>query len=215
MESLPDWHPHLCINYANSIHQSRSKQHCQTVDFTEATDTGIAFSSVLMQINSPITDISAIHARFRSHHVKVVGKPAYIVQTIRWIKCAVAAKSRHWKRSTPYIHSINFYMHQCTCCHNFVLFLLHGRRCYKLCETLKPWGVKVKQNTSYLGSNKHCRQPILKIIKLTCLALRTITHNPPALKAWKNYKNNISNNQEIMCYSQICIIHVNSKRPRF
>lgn len=95
MEFLPDWHPHLCINYANSIHQSRSKQHCQTVDFTEATDTGIAFSSVLMQINSPITDISAIHARFRSHHVKVVGKPAYIVQTIRWIKCAVAAKSRH------------------------------------------------------------------------------------------------------------------------
>lgn len=137
MEFLPDWHPHLRINYANSIHQRRSKQHCQTVDFTEATDTGIAFSSVLMQINSPITDISAIHARFRSHHVKVVGKPAYIVQTIRWIKCAVAAKSRHWKRSIPYIHSINFYMHQCTCCHNFVLFLLHGRRCYKLCETLK------------------------------------------------------------------------------
>lgn len=101
MESLPDWHPHLCITYANSIHQSRSKQHCQTVDFTEATDTGIAFSSVLMQINSPITDISAIHARFRSHHVKDVGKPAYIVQTIRWIKCAVAAKSRHWKRNTP------------------------------------------------------------------------------------------------------------------
>lgn len=99
MESLPDWHPHLCMNYANSIHQSRSKQHCQTVDFTEATDTGIAFSSVLMQTNSPITDISAIHARFRSHHVKDVGKPAYIVQTIRWIKCAAGAKSRHWKRS--------------------------------------------------------------------------------------------------------------------
>lgn len=49
---------------------------CQTVDFTEATDTGIALSSVLMHTNSPMTAISAMHARLRSHHVKVVGKPA-------------------------------------------------------------------------------------------------------------------------------------------
>ena len=92
----------------------------------------------------------------------------------------------------------------------FVFFCFWGEGVINCtCETLKHQGITVKQNTCYLGFNKHyCRQHLLKIIKLTCLALRTITRNPPALKG--HCKNDISNNKQ-MCYSQICTVYYTRK----
>lgn len=49
---------------------------CQTEDLTEETVTGIALSSVLIQTNSPITAIKAMHVKFKNHQLADVGKPS-------------------------------------------------------------------------------------------------------------------------------------------
>ena len=59
---------------------------------------GIAFISLLIQMNSPLTAMSARHARFNNHQVQLLGKPAYIQQHIKWNMWAVAAKSKHYKK---------------------------------------------------------------------------------------------------------------------
>ena len=49
---------------------------CQTEDLTDETVTGIALSSVLIQTNSPITAINAIHVKFNIHQLPDDGKPS-------------------------------------------------------------------------------------------------------------------------------------------
>lgn len=76
----------------------------QMFDFPVDVEIGIAFISVLMQANSPKTEVIAIQTMFTIHHCQLPGIwRRYNVQKTKWTRVAVAAKSRHWKQSNKFI----------------------------------------------------------------------------------------------------------------
>ena len=57
--------------------------------------TGMAFSSVFMHKNSPVTHIRVMHTMFITHQLRLAAKwPLYNQQKITWKKWTVQVKSR-------------------------------------------------------------------------------------------------------------------------